>query len=219
MAKDKEPSAGNINVSGNVSSSSIVAGRAIGDNNTVIVGDKKIGPLRVGVVGDSAKIEGGVHFFHHDAVQTATKGRVLSSEQAFERIGAAVKLNLEQLESNINQARKESNQFFKLTLVFAGLGFLIILSGVLFLVFGQTSAGIVTSISSIIPEVTASLFFSKDKELRKTIQSYHQHMLESQQILTMIDVSETIKNEAERDKMKQEIIYKVLKIDSPINNG
>jgi len=44
--------------------------------------------------------------------------RVLSQDQAFERIGAAVRSNLSQLERNIDKARVESSQFFKLTLSF-----------------------------------------------------------------------------------------------------
>jgi len=143
----------------------------------------------------------------------------VSGDQAFERIGAAVRLNLSQLESNIKQARTESNQFFKLTLLFSGLGFLVILGGVIFLLLGQTTAGIVTTVASLIPEVTAGLFYSKDRELRKTVQAYHQHMLESQKLLTMIDVSETIIDQVERDRMKQEIIFKVLAINSPVGQN
>jgi hypothetical protein len=78
---------------------------------------------------------------------------------------------------------------------------------------GQVSAGIVASASSIIPEATAALFFTKDKELRKTVEEYHRYILESQQVLTMIDVAETIKDDPERDKMKREIIYKALNIE------
>jgi hypothetical protein len=194
-----------------ISSSNVAAIRAIGNGRTIAMHDSQIG-----VVGDHARIEGGIDFGEPEDIN---RGQVLSAEQAFERIGAAVRLNLEQLENNIKQARSESNQFLKLTMLFAGFGFLIILFGVLLLFYGLSTAGIVTSISSIIPEATASLFFTKDRELRKTIYSYHQHMIESQQILTMIDVAETIGNDIERDKMKQEIIYKVLNIENPISNA
>lgn len=142
---------------------------------------------------------------------------IISAEQAFERIGAAVRLNLTQLEGNIEQARRESNQFFRLTLIFCAIGFIIVLAGVVLLLTSQVTAGIVTSVSSIIPEVTALLFFVKDKELRKTLQSYHQHMLDSQQILTMIDVAETFGDPDERDRMKRDIIFKVLSIEAAQN--
>ena len=137
---------------------------------------------------------------------------IISDEQAFERIGAAVRLNLKQLERNIEKARLDSNQFFKLTLVFSSIGFLIIMFGVILMFSEQITAGLVSTASGIIPEVTAFLFFSKDRELRKTISSYHQHMLDSQQLLTMVDVAETINDQTEKDKMKQKIISKVLNI-------
>ncbi len=147
------------------------------------------------------------------------KKRVVYEEQAFERINAAVRMNLEQLEGNIAQARKESNQFFKLTLVFSGLGFLVVLAAVGLLLGRQTVAGIVSTIASAIPEVTAALFFKKDKELRGSIEKYHHHLMESQRILTMIDVAETVQNKEERDSIKREIICKALGIDASTVGG
>ncbi|MCI5116076.1 MAG: hypothetical protein D3921_08205 [Candidatus Electrothrix sp. AW1] len=160
------------------------------------------------VVGDANIFSGTGEVYIHQS----DHGPNISTEQAFERIGAAAKLNLTQLQSNVEQARNESNQFFRLMLVFSALGFSIILGGVALLLIGHTTAGIVTAISSIIPEVTAALFFTKDKELRRTIHNYHAHMLDSQRLLTMIDVAETIESNEEKDKMKQRIIINALDI-------
>ena len=136
----------------------------------------------------------------------------ISADQAFERIGAAVRQNLEQLRQNFDQARSESRQFFRFTITFASLGFLVVLGGVVLLLSGQITAGVVASIASIIPEATAALFFGKDRELRQTIENYHQHILQSQKLLTMVDLCETIRDEAERDRMKQGIIRTALDI-------
>jgi|SRR2546421_10777834 len=166
-------------------------------------------------IGDGLIVTGDANvMIHGDVVRSDVPllkdSHVISGEQAFERIGAAVRLNLKQLEGNIEQARLESNQFFKLTLVFAALGFLVVIAGIVLLLLSQVTGGLVTTISSVIPETTALLFFNKDRELRRTIESYHQFMLESQHVHTMIDVAETIGNSVERDKMKQEIILTVL---------
>lgn len=136
--------------------------------------------------------------------------RVLSQDQAFERIGAAIRSNLVQLEQNINQSRKESAQFFKLTLVFSGLGFCVVIGGIILLLLGQVTAGVVSTITSLIPEATAVLFFQKDKELRSQIDRYHQQLLDSQRILTMVDIAETVTDEQTRDNLKKEIIFRVL---------
>jgi hypothetical protein len=159
----------------------VAIGGAIGDS-IIVTGDHNVHYVGGAVVGRD------IH------ISADSQVPVISQEQAFERIGAAVRLNLSQLERNIEQARHESNQFFKLTLIFSSVGFVIVLVGVILLFAGQITAGVVASIASIIPEVTAVLFFRKDQELRRTIEAYHQHMLDSQQMLTMIDVAETIKN-------------------------
>ena len=138
---------------------------------------------------------------------------VISVEQALERIGAAARLNLDQLERNIEQAREESAQFFRLTLVFSGIGVSVVLLGVVLLFLGQVTAGVVASVASLIPDVTAALFFKKDKELRQTIEAYHNHMLESQRVLTMVDIAATIGSELDRDRIKGEIIFKMLGIE------
>ena len=155
-----------------------------------------------------------IHVYHSDP-----GGRpdlpIISADQAFERIGAAVRSNIRQLEDNMTQARRDSGQFFRMTLIFASLGFIVVIGGVVPLLVQQVTAGVVTTIAGVIPEATAALFFQKDKELRKTIEAYHQHILDSQQILTMVDVAETIAQADERDKMKQQIIYRVLRIAPP----
>lgn len=144
----------------------------------------------------------------------------LSAEQAFERINAAVRQNLQQLKENLEQARSQSSHFFKLTIGFASAGFLIIVGAVVLLLAGQVPAGIVASIASLIPEASAALFFKKDSELRKIIESYNQHIINSQQTLTMIDLSETIKDESERDRIKRDIILRVLDIShESVNTG
>lgn len=169
----------------------------------IITGDSNI------AIGDHGKVVG-----RDVTITSMTDKRILSQDQAFERIGAAVSSNLAQLEQNIDQSRKESGQFFKLTLVFASLGFLVVIAGVALLLAGQVTAGVVSSIASLIPEVTAVLFFKKDKELRATIERYHQQVLDSQRILTMVDVAETVKDGEEQDALKREIIYRALGIES-----
>lgn len=171
-----------------------------------------------GAVADSVIVTGtrsisvGRDLVAREVHQIGRNEKTLTQEQAFDRIAAAVKLYLTQIQENIQQARKDSSQFFKLTLVFASLGFIIVMGGVILLYSGEISAGIVAAVSSSVPEVTAVLFFRKDKELRKTIEAYHGHMLASQKLMTMIDVAETIGNPAEQDKMKQQIIFSTLGI-------
>ncbi|HJY83442.1 MAG TPA: adenylate/guanylate cyclase domain-containing protein [Candidatus Binatia bacterium] len=172
---------------------------AVGRGNKIQVGD--VGSMFVG-----GPVEG------RDMARVTGARESLTADQAIERIGAAARLASAQLEKNIDQARRESSQFFRLTLIFASLGFIVILAGIALAILGQTAAGAVSAAASLIPEATAALFFNKDKELRRTIESYHQQMLESQQVLTMVEVANTIEVQAERDLMKRRIIVRTLDI-------
>lgn len=140
---------------------------------------------------------------------------VLSSEQALGRIADAVRLNLGQLQLNMEQARRESGQFFKTMMIFSAIAFSVVLAGIGFMLSGFVAVGVVTTASSLVPKLGAFLFFNKDKELRKTIETYHGHILESQRVLTMIDLAETMADTVARDSVKEKIIYAVLKVSSP----
>jgi len=143
--------------------------------------------------------------------------RILSEEQAFERIGGAARLVYEQIKIDIEQARKESSQIHTLMLVLIGAGAGLILVGVILLYTNQITAGTVSLVSSIVSEAIAMLFFKKDGELRKRVSRHHDQLLEVQKILTMMDIAETIIDKSIRDDMKRQIIYKSLGIDAPIS--
>jgi hypothetical protein len=131
---------------------------------------------------------------------------------AFGRLGATAGQYLEQLQGNIVQARNDSRQFFTVMLIFAGVGSSVVIVGVWLLYQGLLTQGAVAAAAGLIPQVAAAVFFAKDKELRKTIQDYHQNLITSQQVLTLIDVAETIEGINMRDITKQEIISTVLKV-------
>jgi hypothetical protein len=136
----------------------------------------------------------------------------ISADQAFERINAAVRQNLNQLEQNVGQARLESSNMFKLTIIFASIGFGVLMVGVVLLLFNLAAAGVVASAASIIPAATSGLFFAKDKEVRNILTEYHDRILENQKIMTMIDICETLSVVKDRDKMKERIILNALYI-------
>jgi hypothetical protein len=96
-------------------------------------------------------------------------------------------------------------------MIFSGAAFAIILGGVGMMLAGLVTAGMVTTAASVIPQAGAVLLFNKDKELRRTIETYHGHILESQRVLTMIDVAETMNETAAKDSVKERIILAVLK--------
>jgi hypothetical protein len=85
---------------------SISIGGAVA-NSVIITGDANSNL----VVGPEGDVIG-----RNVTVSSVSDKRVLPQDVAFERIGAAIRSNLLQLEQNVVQSRQESSQFFKLTL-------------------------------------------------------------------------------------------------------
>jgi TRAP-type C4-dicarboxylate transport system permease large subunit len=131
-----------------------------------------------------------------------------------ERIGAELWIASAQLGKNVDQARRESDEFFRLTLFFAGLGLALMLIGIVLFFLRQTTACAVSAMAATILEAIVALLFKKDRELRDTIGTYHQQMLESQQLLLMVEAANTMEVQGDRDRMKRSIIYRALNITS-----
>lgn len=214
---------GDVTVGGNIKIGDVIGGSAIvtGDSNEVVIsypGTKGLTVHKIEhvVTGDFTTTGRGFSIggdiVGRDKITTDHPKEVLSSEQALGRISDAVRLNLGQLQLNMEQARRESSQFFRTTMIFSGFAFAIILSGIGLMLGNLVTVGIVTTAASIIPQAGALLLFNKDKELRKTIETYHGHILESQRILTMIDLSETIHEAEAKDSVKEQIVFAVLKV-------
>jgi hypothetical protein len=199
-AYDADTVPGDVLIGGNVKIGEVLGDTQIvtGDSNTVMVSST---PL---ITGNEFSVGRDLHF--------PIPEKVLSSEQALGRISDAVRLNLGQLQLNMEQARSESSQFFRTTMIFSAIAFMIILCGVAFMLASLVAVGAVTTAASIIPQAAALLLFNKDKELRRTIESYHGHILESQRVLTMIDLAETMAETQAKDSVKEQIIFAVLKI-------
>ena len=139
--------------------------------------------------------------------------------QALDRLGIAAKANIRALEQNMNQARHESRVFLIFTMFFAALGFIVVLCGLTLMYQGLTTEGGVTTAASVVSEVMAALFFRKDRELRESIRSYHKDVLESQAILTVVDIADSIGDSSSRDKAKTEIIKGMLGRMHPVGQA
>ncbi|MEJ2230288.1 MAG: hypothetical protein P8X46_03805 [Nitrospirales bacterium] len=198
---------------------SCIAQKAV-SGSVIKTGDEGIAIGKGGITVGRLKVEKGARgVFIGDHVKEVfvpeEPPRLLSQDQAFQRIDAAVRSNLSQLELNKEKATNESNDFFWSNILFASLGFLVMLTGMGLLLVNLIAAGIVVTAIAVIPFVTAALFFRKDKELRVTIERHHRHILDSQRLLTMIDFAETVQDQKAQDNLKKEIIWRALGIEQP----
>jgi hypothetical protein len=94
----------------------------------------------------------------------------------------------------------------------SGVGITVILAGVVMLFAGLTTVGSITTAFSVLPNAFALLLFRKDNELRRTIEGYYGHVLSSQNLLSMVDLAETLTEPSAKDAVKIEIIKTVIKI-------
>jgi TRADD-N domain-containing protein len=187
---------------------------SIASSNFVVGGDIRIADsFKIDGVTDRTLIAGRDSIIVTKIIERKENG-ISSSEQALGRIAGRVRLNLGQVKADMEQARKESSQFFRPTLVFSGIGFVIILAGIGLMLAKLVTVGIVTTVASIIPEGCGLLFFNKDRELRRTIETYHERILKSQDILTTVDIAETFGAASAKDAIKEKIIMAVLKAHS-----
>ena len=132
----------------------------IGDSARDVVVGKDIDVHKVTIGGDvrgSTVITAGRDVTGRDVVKE------IPTSVAFERITAAATLTLRQLEKNYEQARNQANNWSRISLIAAGIGFLMVLAGIVQLLLGNTTIGIVTSVSGIVPEIAAALFFNQVK--------------------------------------------------------
>ena len=144
---------------------------------------------------------------------------VLSAERAIDRMGATAAFNLQQMRETIVQVRQEAASFFRLVLIFATVGFLVIIAGVTTMLFGYVAPGAVTAAAGIVPQALAALFLKKDRELKVTLTEFDTRIRASEHFLTAVSVTDTIDDPNARNLMKSKIVEAMLNDVHRINRA
>lgn len=155
------------------------------------------------------KSEGKIVLDNKIAVET----HVIGYDRAFERVVGSTTFVLNQLELSYQQTREQSQWWFRTSLTAAGIGFTLIGIGVVTVIFGQTTAGIITSISSLIPNVAAALFFIQSKTANERVDAIQSKLSDAREIYAAVEIIETIDDLKSRDKLKAEIVRKALRLE------
>jgi hypothetical protein len=79
-------------------------------------------------------------------------------------------------------------------------------------IFGQTTAGLISTISGIVPELVAGLFFVQSKQANERVDAIQGKLTAAREILTAVEIVNTIGDLQERDKLKADIVRKALQI-------
>lgn len=110
------------------------------------------------------------------------------------------------------QTREQAQGWYISSLIAAFLGFLLVVAGVITVIFGQTTAGLITTISGIVPEVVAGLFFMQSKQANERVDVIQEKLTAAREIFSAIEIVNTIGDAQERDKLKADIVRKTLRI-------
>lgn len=139
---------------------------------------------------------------------------VIPYDGAFDRIVASSSFVLEQLQVSYAQTREQSQGWFRFSLIAAGLGFVLVAIGVIAVIFGQITAGVITAISSAIPDVAAALFFVQAKAANERVDAIQTRLTEARELQAAVDIAETIDDPKSRNKLKAIIVKKALRLEA-----
>ena len=131
-------------------------------------------------------------------------------QAAYERIAAAANATRQQLTQIYEQSRQQATDWTRFSLGAAVLGFLIVLGGIVTMLLGNTTVGLVTTAASLIPEVAAGLFFQQARGANRRVDENQERLLGAEGIHQIIELVITIDDEGTRDRLKGTIILNAL---------
>ena len=83
----------------------------------------------------------------------------------------------EQMEKYYEEARKQAVFTHRVRLVLIGVGSVVIIGGTIRVVWGQTTAGVLSLVSGVIVEALAGLFSKLSEDANKRMDGYHKELL------------------------------------------
>lgn len=162
--------------------------------------------------GGVAAGEGGIAVGHDILGQVITGITFVRYDMAFERVVGSTAFVLDQLELSYRQTREQAQGWFRFSLIAACVGFVLVGIGVIAVIFGQTTAGVIIAISSVIPDVAAALFFVQSKAANERVDTIQAKLTDAREVQTAVEIVNTISDPTAQDNLKAEIVRKALRL-------
>lgn len=106
-----------------------------------------------------------------------------------------------------------ARQHTKLSLVAASIGFFIVLIGILAMMFGFSTAGLVTSASGTISEVISLLFFRESRQAADRLDKSLERLLETEGYFRAFVIANQIQDSETRNHVIEAIALRIIKPD------
>lgn len=170
-----------------------VTGKVITGDNNVVTGREIV---------HGGKISG-------DQIKIGRKEEI-SDATTFQKIADSSSFVRNQLELSYSQAREQAYTWFRFSIIVAGLGFVLVGIGVIAVILGHLAKGVITAISSVVPNTVAALFFLQSKASNERIDAIQRKLSEAREVQTAVEIANSIESKKERDRLKAEIVRMVI---------
>ncbi len=127
-------------------------------------------------------------------------------KEAYERIATAATLTREQLNEIYKQHQVQSQNWFRISIITAFVGFLVVLGGVVSMFTGYINAGLVSAAVGAVSEVIAALFYRQANAANHQLRIDLSKLINSERIHQAIELVLTIDDTELRDQLKVSII-------------
>ena len=133
-------------------------------------------------------------------------------DPAIAQIADATNFNLRQIDLNYNQARDQAKDWSRFSMIAAVAGLVLVGAGVVALIFGQLTPGLITTLSGGVTTAVAKLFFDQSKAANKRVDDIQKQLNAAQWIQEAVRIARTIGDPQQRDKYNADILKRALSL-------
>jgi hypothetical protein len=135
---------------------------------------------------------------------------VVSYDVAFESLAKSTGEDLASLGVSYEQTRQQGRGWYHMSVVAAGVGLCIVAVAVIALILGHVTTGIVTTVSSVLPNVVAAIFFGQSKRADDRVDAVAKELSDARAWTARVQIAESIKDTHLQDELKAEIVRKMI---------
>lgn len=137
-------------------------------------------------------------------------GKTVATDPAFDALSRSTANVMEQLNEIRDETRQQAKRWSLLSMIMSLIGFLLIGAGVVMILSDATTSAVITAVSGIVTTGIGALFFAQSREANKRVDAILARLNQSQEILTLVQIANTLESEEERNRLKTEIMRKAL---------
>ncbi|MCC6603780.1 MAG: hypothetical protein IT327_11250 [Anaerolineae bacterium] len=136
----------------------------------------------------------------------------ITYSDAYKHVTDSTTFVLNQLQTSYHQTRTQAQGWYRFSLFASASGFLLIGVTVIAVILGNTTSSLIAAIASAVPNAAAALFFVQSKSANNRVDAILDNLTEARETRTAIEIADSILDPVEKDKLRIEIVRKVLKL-------